>query len=107
MLCQHLKHVIKTVWNRGLVDPLEQLFAVSEDLIAGPELHDQLLQALTIEKQQLLRQMELVTFYTDDSETIVEKYWNILADNNGQDSHNELEKLISDSFSGIKDVSIF
>ena len=45
MVCQHLKHVTKTVWNRGLVETLEQLFVVSEDLVAGPELHSQLLQA--------------------------------------------------------------
>ena len=50
MVCQHIKHVVKTVWNRGAIDTLEQLFAVSEDLVAGPELHSQLLQALTIGK---------------------------------------------------------
>ena len=63
------------------------------------------LQALTIEKQQLLRQMELITFYTDDAEEIVQKYWTLLGE--GDDNFKELENLISDSFNGIKDVSLF
>ena len=103
MVCQHLKHVTNIVWNRGLVDTLQELFMVSEDLVAGPELHDQLLQALTIEKQQLLRQMEIVTFYTNDAEKIIEKYWKLLGE--GDDNFKQLENLISDSFNGIKDVS--
>ena len=63
------------------------------------------LQALTIEKQQLLRQMELITFYTDDAEEIVQKYWTLLGE--GDDNFKELENLISDSFNEIKDVSLF
>ena len=60
---------------------------------------------MTIEKQQLLRQMELITFYTDDAEEIVQKYWTLLGE--GDDNFKELENLISDSFNGIKDVSLF
>ena len=46
--------------------------------------------------------MELITFYTDDAEGIVQKYWTLLGE--GDDNFKELENLISDSFNGIKDV---
>ena len=49
--------------------------------------------------------MELITFYTDDAEEIVQKYWTLLGE--GDDNFKELENLISDSFNGIKDVSFF
>ncbi len=62
------------------------------------------LQALTIEKQQLLRQMELITFYTDDAEGIIQKYWTMLGE--GDDNFKELENLVSNSFNGIKDVRL-
>ena len=49
--------------------------------------------------------MELITFYTDDAEEIVQKYWTLLGE--GDDNFKELENLISNSFNGIKDVRLF
>ena len=67
---------------------------------------NKLLFLLTIEKQQLLRQMELITFYTDDADEIIENYWTILM-GNGKDNYKQLENLISDSFNKIKDVRMY
>ena len=48
--------------------------------------------------------MELITFYTDDADLIIENYWTILM-GDGKDNYKQLENLISDSFNKIKDVS--
>ena len=50
--------------------------------------------------------MELITFYTDDADEIIENYWTILM-GNGKDNYKQLENLISDSFNKIKDVSMY
>ena len=50
--------------------------------------------------------MELITFYTDDADEIIENYWTILM-GNGKDNYKQLENLISDSFNKIKDVSTY
>ena len=98
-----MREVYKIVWNRGLFDALNQLFTVSEDLVPGKDLHDQLLQALPIEKQELVRQMELITFYTDDADQIISDYSQIIGTTSND--FKELERLIETSFSQIKDVS--
>ena len=48
--------------------------------------------------------MELITFYTDDADEIIENYWTILM-GDGKNNYKQLENLISDSFNKIKDVS--
>lgn len=103
VVCDYLQKVFKIVWNRGAVDTLEQLFMTSGDLTASKELHDQLLQTLPIEKQQLLRQMELIAFHTDDAPVIIEEYSKVLG--NSDNNYKALVDLIESSFSKIKDVS--
>lgn len=101
MVCSYLDEVFSIVWKTGLYDTLANLF---DGLLASEELYNQLLRALPTEKQQLLRRMELVTFYTNDAKSIISEYGKILG-TSGQDNYRDLESLIEKSFIGIRDVS--
>ena len=79
------------------------MFQVSEQIEATEEVHYLLQQVLPIEKQELLRQMELISFYTDDIQRIMSEYSKVLGKE--PDNYRKLQDLIEDSFSAIKDVS--
>ena len=97
--CEYLQRVYEIVWNVGAYDTLEELFMGSEDLVRGQDLYEKLLQVLSIEKQDLLRKMELVTFLTDNEQWVMESYRKVLGKTD-QDFQN-FENLVDKSFSGI------
>ena len=101
--CDYLQRVYDIVWNVGAYDTLENLFMASEDLVAGKALYEELVQVLSIEKQELLRKMELVTFYTDNEQFVIDSYKKVLG-KTGKDFEN-FQTLVDRSFSGISDSS--
>ena len=97
--CEYLQRVYEIVWNIGAYDTLEDLFMASEDLVRGQILYEKLVQVLSIEKQELLRKMELVTFFTDNEQWVMDSFKKVLG-KTGQDFEN-FENLVDKSFSGI------
>ena len=97
--CEYLQRVYDIVWNIGAYDTLEDLFMASEDLVRGQILYEKLVQVLSIEKQELLRKMELVTFFTDNEQWVMDSFKKVLGKTE-QDFEN-FENLVDKSFSGI------
>jgi hypothetical protein len=105
-ICENLRSVYQDVWEIGANKALLNLFEFSETLVAGKALHNQLLQALATEKQQLLTLMELVTFFGSDQKSlnVIEKYAAVLGVGDTSLNFKFLESEITQAFSGISPV---